>query len=50
MRQLFVVGDEVRDVDIAIVLLDQNILADLVSIRRVKSVPLDVQWGLRTCR
>ena len=32
MRQLLVVRNEVRDIDIAIVLLYQNILSDLVSV------------------
>ena len=43
VRQLFVVGNEVRNVDIAVVLLDQNILADLVSIRSITSVLLDAR-------
>ena len=40
VRQLFVVGDKVRNVDIAVVLLDQHILADLVSTRSITSVLL----------
>jgi hypothetical protein len=32
VRKLFVVGDKMSDVDVAEVLLDQNILSDLVSV------------------
>ena len=31
MRQLFVVGDEVGYIDVAVVLFDKHILSDLVS-------------------
>ena len=35
--QLFVVGDEVGDVNVAVVLLDQHIFADLIAATAVRS-------------
>jgi len=32
MRQLFVVGYQMRYIHVAVVLLDQNILADLITV------------------
>ena len=37
MRQLLVVRYEVRDVDIAVVLLDQDVFADLISTTNIPS-------------
>lgn len=48
VRQLLVVGDEVGNVDVAVVLLDEHIFADLVSGAEVSCG--EGEGGRPTCR
>lgn len=49
VRQLLVVGDEVRDVNVAVVLLHKHVLANLISIPPLESVR-GVLTAALTCR
>ena len=46
MRQLFVVGDEMRNVNIAVVLLYKNIFSYLISARRSVNLIEGVKSGI----
>jgi hypothetical protein len=46
MRQLFVVGDEMRNVNIAVVLLYKNIFSYLISVRRSVNLIEGVGGGI----
>jgi hypothetical protein len=55
VRKLFIVGYQVRDIDVAVILLDEYILANLVSVKKdivevevhdkVDQLLLDPRWG-----
>ena len=46
MRQFFVVGDEMRNVNIAVVLLYKNIFSYLISARRSVKLVEEVESGI----
>ena len=35
MRELFIVGDQVSNVDVAVVLFDKDVLSKLISVRTI---------------
>ncbi len=35
MRELFIVGDQVSDVDVAVILFDKDVFSKLISVRNI---------------